>query len=119
MGQTSAANRSTGPVDTIAVDSANAYWIANDDVMWLQLDSGALAPMGLGGAPEGIAIDAANLYYTLGSSVMSVPRNASGGSVTIAPGQSSPGAIAVSSMGVFWSPYAASGVCNFQGLPLP
>jgi len=118
-GQISSASRSQGPVDTLAVNGENLYWIANNDVMWLQLQDGALARLGLGGAPEGIALDDTSLYYTLGSSVWSIPINASGAPVAIATGQSSPGAIAVSSAGVFWSSYAITGTCPVQGVPLP
>jgi hypothetical protein len=60
-GQRSGALRSQGPVGIMAVNSNNLYWIANGDIMWLQLHGGALAPLGVGGAPQGIAIDAKNL----------------------------------------------------------
>ncbi len=116
--QVASALEPTGPADILAVDSNNLYWIANRDVMRMQLASGRTSQFGLGAPPAGIAIDSNNLYYTLGADIMSVPLDG-GSPVTLATGQQSPGAIAVSSAGVFWSSHAANGSCPIQGLPLP
>ena len=105
----------------LAADSQDVFWIANKDVMVLQLNTSAVSPLGIadGGTPEGLAIDAANVYFTQGSNVMYLPRAGGSGPVALATGQASPGSIAVSKAGVFWGSYAASGTCTVMGLPLP
>ena len=95
----------------LAVDSTSVYFTTGDAVMKVPLAGGTLTTLVSTPFTTGIALQGNNVYFTTSSdavedpstgTVMSVPIGG-GPPMTIASGQASPGPIAVSSAGVFWS----------------
>ena len=95
----------------IAVDGTSVYWSsANATVGEVPLDGGALTTLVSGSSPSlaslpfSIAVDGTSVYWTdqVGGTVSKV--SVEGGTVvTLATGQSAPGAIAVDGTSVYWT----------------